>query len=105
MTTVVERTPGHYERREEPCGESYVWCGECVVVECGCGRRLALTPSETACGCGADHADLIGEVTASRRGSDVEPRPWRDEHPEWWEGRHDHLRSESQYSQELEAVE
>jgi hypothetical protein len=105
MTTVVERTPGHYERREEPCGESYVWCGECVVVECGCGRRLALTPSETACGCGADHADLIGEVTASRRRSDVEPRPWRDEHPEWWEGQDDYLRSEYQYSQELEAVE
>ncbi len=36
---------------------------------------------------------------------DVEPRPWRDEHPEWWEGREDHLRSEAQYSQELEAVE
>jgi hypothetical protein len=105
MTTVVERTPGHYERREEPCGASYVWCGECVVVECGCGRRLALTPSETACGCGADHADLIGEGAASRRRSDVEPRPWREEHPEWWEGRDDHLRSESHYSQELEAVE
>jgi hypothetical protein len=105
MTTVVERTPGHYERREEPCGESYVWCGECVVVECGCGRRVALTPSETACGCGVDHADLIGEGAASRRRPDVEPRPWREEHPEWWEGRDDHLRSEGQYSQELEAVE
>jgi hypothetical protein len=105
MTTVVLRTPGHYERREEPCGESYVWCGECVVVECGCGRRLDLTPSETVCGCGTDHADLIGEETSSRRRSEGDPRPWRDEHPEWQEHREESLRSESQYSQELAAVE
>ncbi len=105
MTTVVERAPGHYELREDPCGASYVWCPDCVVVECGCGLRSTLTPSETACGCGADHADLIVEGAASRRRSDVEPRPWRDEHPEWWDGQDDHLRSESQYSQELEAVE
>jgi len=66
---------------------------------------LDLTPSETACGCGTDHADLIGEATSSRRRSDVELRPWREEHPEWWEGRDEYLRSESQYSQELAAVE
>ena len=105
MTTTVERTLGHYERREAPCGETYVWCPECVVVECECGRRSVLTPSETACGCGADHADLMGEGTDSRRWSDVEPRPWREEHPEWWEGQDAYLRSESQYSWELEAIE
>jgi hypothetical protein len=54
MSTVVESTRGHYERKEEPCGESYVWCPECVVVECGCGVRAALTPSQTVCRCGAD---------------------------------------------------
>ena len=82
-----------------------MWCGECVVVECGCGRRLTLSTSETACGCGADHADLVGGRVASRRRSEADPRPWRDEHPEWLHHQEDSLRSESQYSRELEAVE
>ena len=105
MTTVVLKTPGHYERKEEPGGDSYVWCGECVVVECGCGRRLALTLSETACECGADHADLVGVRVASRRRSPSDLRPWREEHPEWVNHEEESLRSESQYSQELDAVE
>jgi len=105
MTTVVERSQGHYERQEEPHGETYVWCPECVVVECGCGERLVLTASRTACRCGADHAGLISKCSASRRASRGESRPWRDEHPEWWEKQVDYLRSESDYRRELEAVE
>jgi hypothetical protein len=105
MVTVVERSLAHYERQEEAYGETYVWCPECVVVECGCGERLVLTASDSACGCGADHAALIARGAASRRASQGASGPWRDEHPEWWERQDEYLRSESQYSQELEAVE
>ena len=104
MSTVVESTRGHYERKEEPCGESYAWCPERVVVECGCGERTVLTPSRSVCRCGADHAALVAEESASRRTSDAALHPWREEHREWWEKQDDHLRSESQYSQELRAV-
>ena len=88
MSTVVESTRGHYERKEEPCGESYVWCPECVVVECGCGERA-----------------LVAEESASRRTSYAALHPWREEHREWWERQDDYLRSESQYWRELRAVE
>ena len=105
MSTVVESTRGHYERREGPCGESYVWCPERVVVECGCGERAVLTPSRAVCRCGADHAALVAEESASRRTSYAALHPWREEHREWWERQDDYLRSESQYWRELRAVE
>ena len=105
VSTVVESTRGHYERKEEPCGESYVWCPECVVVECGCGERAALTPSQTVCRCGADHAALVAEESASHRMPYAALHPWRDEHREWWEKQDDNVRSESHYWRELRAVE
>ena len=105
MVTVVERKLAHYERQEEPYGETYVWCPACVVVECGCGERLALTASDAACRCGADHAGLVASELSSRRSYRGASRPWRDEHPEWWERQDDYLRSESDYRRELEAVE
>lgn len=105
MSTVVESTRGHYERREGPCGESYVWCPGRVVVECGCGQRAVLTRSQAVCGCGADHAALVAEESASRRMPYAALHPWREEHREWWEKQDDYLRSESQYWRELRAVE
>ncbi len=105
MSTVVESTRGHYERKEEPCGESYVWCPERVVVECGCGERAVLSPSRAVCDCGADHAALVAEELDSRRMPYAALHPWRDEHREWWEKQDDYLRSESQYWRELRAVE
>ncbi len=105
MSTVVESTRGRYERREGPCGESYVWCPERVVVECGCGERAVLSPSRAVCGCGADHAALVAEESASRRMPYAALHPWREEHREWWEKQDDYLRSESQYWRELRAVE
>ena len=105
MSTVVESTRGHYERKEEPCGESYAWCPERVVVECGCGERAVLTPSRAVCRCGADHVALVAEESASWRTPDAALHPWREEHREWWEKQDDYLRSESQYWRELRAVE
>ena len=50
MTTVIERTQGHYEVQETSYGKAYVWCPECVVVECDCGERPILTASQSTCG-------------------------------------------------------
>jgi hypothetical protein len=105
MSTVVESTRGHYERKEEPCGESYVWCPECVVVECGCGVRVVLSPSRAVCRCGADHAALVAEESASHRMPHAALHPWRDEHRDWWEKQDDYLRSESHYWRELRAID
>lgn len=105
MSTVVESTRGHYERKEGPCGVSYVWCPECVVVECGCGERPTLTPSGAVCACGADHAALVARELACRQASYAALHPWRDEHRDWWERQDETLRSESDYWRELRAVE
>jgi hypothetical protein len=70
MSTAIERTQGHYEVQETSYGEAYVWCPECVVVDCDSGERPVLSASESTCECGADHASLIREELASRRPSE-----------------------------------
>jgi hypothetical protein len=79
MTTVIERTEGHYEVHEMPYGRDYAWCPDCIVVECECGERLVLTRSETACRCGADHAALVREELTEPRPSKKIPHPWRED--------------------------
>ena len=68
MTTVIEHTEGHYEVQRTSYGEAYVWCPECVVVECDRGE---LGSSE-----GALH-------------------PWEAEYQEWRKKQDAFLRSES----------
>ncbi len=41
---IIERLEGHYEAQEVPFGIVYSWSPECLVAECGCGERVALTP-------------------------------------------------------------
>jgi hypothetical protein len=93
MTTVVECIEGHYEVHKVSYGEAYVWCPECVVVECDCGERPILTTSETVCECGADHAALIREELASRKVPDGAPHPWEVEY-QGWPRKDEHLLSE-----------
>jgi hypothetical protein len=69
MTTVIEHTEGHYEVQRTSYGEAYVWCPECVVVECDCGERPVLTAAETVCHCGTDHATLIRDELGSSEGA------------------------------------
>ena len=65
---IIERLEGHYEAREVPFGIVYRWCPECLVAECGCGERVALTPSMSTCaGCETDHAAIVQEWLASKR--------------------------------------
>ena len=64
MTTVIDHVEGHYETQRMSYGKAYVWCPECVVVECDCGETLILTVSESVCWCGTDHEALVRETTA-----------------------------------------
>jgi hypothetical protein len=105
MTTVIERTQGHYEVQETSYGEAYVWCPECVVIECDCGERLVLSVSLTTCGCGADHATLVREELAFRRSSEEVSHPWDDEYDEWRKKQEEFLHSESHYWLEWRCIE
>jgi hypothetical protein len=71
MTTIIERTEGHSDAHEEtPYGTTYAWCPGRIVAECDCGERLSLTPFESICRCGAEHAGMLREEPATRRLSD-----------------------------------
>jgi hypothetical protein len=93
MTSVIERTEGHYEVYEIPYGKDYVWCPECVVVECDCGERPSLTVTETTCECGADHTGLVQEELKSQAPSEETPSP-EDECEEWRKHKDEYLHSE-----------
>jgi hypothetical protein len=105
MSTVIERTQGHYEVQETSYGEAFVWCPECVVVECDCGERPVLSASQSTCGCGADHAALIGEELASRRSSEEGSHPLDDEYHEWRKKQEEFLHSESHHWLEWRFIE
>jgi hypothetical protein len=98
---MIERTEGHYEVQKSSYGEAYVWCPECVVVECDCGERPVLSASGTICGCGTDHAALVREVLASRSA----PHPWDAEYHEWRKKQDEYLVSEETYWVELSSLD
>jgi hypothetical protein len=75
---LIERTEGHYDVREVEFGTVYRWCPECVVIECDCGERAALTGSDTVCECGAEHAGVLREESdTAEKLEDEELHPWR----------------------------
>ncbi len=104
MTTVIERTEGHYEVHEVPYGKDYVWNPEYVVVECDCGEKLSLTPTQTNCKCGSDHTALVQEELNSRASSKQTPSP-EDECREWRRHEDQYLRSEYNDWLEWEQIE
>jgi hypothetical protein len=101
MTTVIECIEGHYEVQKSSYGETYVWCPEQVVLECDCGQGLALTGSDTVCGCGADHAVLVREVLAQQRAS----HPWEVDYQEWRKKQGEFHLSEEIYQLELSRLD
>jgi len=105
MATVIECIEGHYEVQKTSYGEAYVWCPECVVVECECGEKPVLSASATVCSCGADHAALVHKMLASRKESDVAAHPWEAEYQEWRRKQEEYLVSEETYQLELNAVD
>jgi hypothetical protein len=82
LVMVIERLEGRYEIEDMPLGTVYRWSPECVVIECDCGQRLALSGSTTTCGeCGADHAAVVREKLAVRQQEKNEAtHPWRSLH-------------------------
>ena len=48
MTTVIDHVEGHYETQRMSYGKAYVWCPECVVVECDCGSSLGMRQQDKA---------------------------------------------------------
>src|SRR5215204_4948434 len=64
MTKIIVRVEGHYEVHETPFSRAYDWYPACVILECDCGEKLALTGSSTgsACLCGAEHSDVILDI-------------------------------------------
>jgi hypothetical protein len=101
MTTMIKRTEGHYEVHKTLYGEAYVWCPECVVVECDCGERPVLSTSETICSCGTDHAALVREVLSKQRA----PHPWDAEYHGWRKKQEECLVSEKTYWLELSSLD
>ncbi len=105
MTTVIERIRGHYEVQETSYGEAYVWCPECVVIECDCGERPVLSASLSNCGCGTDHRALVWKELASKRSSEEDSHPLEDEYRQWREKQKEFLHSESHDWVEWRALE
>ena len=101
MTTMIKRTEGYYEVQKTSYGGAYVWCPECVMVECDCGERPVLSASETVCSCGTDHAALLRELLSAPRA----PHPWDAEYHEWREKQDEYLLSEEIYWLELSRLD
>jgi len=101
MVRVLERIEGHYDAFEVPFGKVYRWCPEVVIVECGCGKVLALKGTAgTRCeGCGDDLSEVVGGPCVS-----AEP-PWSEHCEEWLRERTLHPHSEQTEWMELVALD
>ena len=105
MTAVIEHVEGHYETHIMSYGQAYVWCPECVVVECDCGEMVILTASGTVCLCGIDHGVLVRGIGAFGSQRYETLHPWDQEYREWLERQDEFLRSEELYQQEWNAID
>ncbi len=75
---VIERIGGYYEALEVPFGVVYQWHPGYLLIECGCGEKLALTCLTSICSeCGADHAAVVQEELAGQCSEDEALHPWR----------------------------
>ena len=87
MTKIIERVAEHYDTQEMEFGRTYIWCPECVVLECTkCAKKMTLTRSELIdthpdCGCGKGHTALAREEVILKKLVDedyeVHHHPWR----------------------------
>jgi hypothetical protein len=105
MTTVIDHVEGHYETNSMSYGQAFVWCPECVVVECECGETVIVTASESMCRCGIDHEVLVRETMAFGSQQYETLHPWEREYREWLERQEEYLRSEEIYQQEWNDID
>ena len=100
MTKIVVRTEGHYEVHETPFSRAYDWYPACVILECECGEKLALTgsSSEPACLCGVNHSSVIQDIQEREgRLQHETTHPW---HFDLQSQADQHLRDEAAYPEE-----
>ena len=75
---IIERIEGYYEAQEVPFGVVYQWNPGYLLIECGCGEKLALTCFISTCSdCGADYAALVQEELAGGCSEEEALHPWR----------------------------
>jgi hypothetical protein len=75
---IIERIEGYYEAQEVPFGVVYQWHPGYLLIECGCGERLALTCFLSTCTeCGTDHATVVQEELAGQCSEEEALYPWR----------------------------
>ena len=107
MVEVIERVAEHYDVQEVAFGRSYLWCPECFVIECDCGKRVTLTRSDIIIGagftceeCGA--AKVSGRIRAEvvielLDEDDAAIHPW---HYDTQAQAEQHLRDEAAYPED-----
>jgi hypothetical protein len=75
---VIERIEGYYEAHEVPFGVVYQWHPGYLLMECGCGKKLALTCFISTCSeCGADHTAVVQDELAGQCSEEEALHPWR----------------------------
>ena len=75
---VIEHIGGYYEPQEVPFGVVYQWHTGYLLIECGCGERLALTCFVRICSeCRADHTAVVQEELVGQCSEDEALHPWR----------------------------
>ena len=75
---VIERIGGYYEAQEVPFSVVYQWNPGYLLIECGCGERLALSCFISICSaCAADYADVVQEELAGGCSEEEALHPWR----------------------------
>src|SRR5919112_6655364 len=75
---VIEHIGGYYETQEVPFGVVYQWHPGYLLIECGCGEKLALSCFISTCSeCGADCAAVVQEELAGQCSEEKALHPWR----------------------------
>src|SRR5215210_2353242 len=74
----IERIEGYYEAQVVPFGVVYQWHPGYLLIECGCGEKLALSCFISTCSdCGADYAAVVQEELAGGCSEEEALHPWR----------------------------
>ena len=75
---IIERIEGYYEAQEVPFGVVYQWHPGYLLIECGCGEKLALSCFIRTCSdCGADYVAVVQEELAGGCSEEEALHPWR----------------------------
>ena len=106
VVEVIERVAEHYDVQEVAFGRSYLWCPECFVIECDCGKRVTLTRSDIIIGSGFTCEECGAKVSGRIRAEviielldedDAAIHPW---HYDTQAQAEQHLRDEAAYPED-----